>query len=429
MKKLLFGSLALCVVAILLSSCSDEQGNGSTSIRELTGGSNGSGYTIEIYSSNGTVTKSPDKISYNAGDTVTLTATPANGYKFSGWGGFATGTNTTTTVIMNSNLNVIANFKSLSTPTYLLTINTTNGTVTKSPDKAAYDSGDVVVLTAHPNSGYTFAAWSGDAAGTGITISITMNRNKIINAAFQLIDSILVVDSAFYYSRTGFGMVDSVDIYYHAKLSMLPDSIALFWPGADSTGKGVVSGGQMTLAPDSQHITIVLTTPFAQGVTAATTTSTQGISYNKPNNTPGVPEPASPFAITDRVGPLIMSAQVVERLTAGTIDTLYVAFSEPVQASTLTGSALLLIKNGNPSVLSISAVSSMGNNRFKLAVTGTSAPQLGDSLRINPGGPIADALGNTANPLNRPVIITKHSVMNKISIIGIRKQYPDYFHR
>ena len=216
----------------------------------------------------------------------------------------------------------------------------------------------------------------------------------------------VAVDSAFYYARYGSGAVDSVDIYYRVKLNMVPDSITLFWPGADAD-KRVIPGSQMKLSADSQHITIVLAAPFAREITVSSAAgSKQGISYNRPNSNPGVPESASSFAITDRVGPLIMSAQVVERLTAGTIDTLYVAFSEPIQASTLTGSALLLIKNGNPSTLSISAASSMGNNRFKLAVTGTSAPQLGDSLRINPAGPIADVLNNTANLLNRPVVIT-----------------------
>ena len=113
---ILFRSLALSFIAILLSSCSDEQGNGTTTIRELSGGSDGSGYTLTVSSTNGTVTKNPNKASYNAGDSVTLVAVPANGYKFSGWSGGITDANATTTVFIDSNLNITANFRSLGVP-------------------------------------------------------------------------------------------------------------------------------------------------------------------------------------------------------------------------------------------------------------------------------------------------------------------------
>jgi len=54
---------------------------------------------------------SPPGGDYDSGMSVTLTATPASGYTFDYWGGSATGTNTTTTVIMNSDKSVTANFE------------------------------------------------------------------------------------------------------------------------------------------------------------------------------------------------------------------------------------------------------------------------------------------------------------------------------
>ncbi|MDR0331188.1 MAG: carbohydrate binding domain-containing protein, partial [Chitinispirillales bacterium] len=45
------------------------------------------------------------------------------------------------------------------------------GRVTKSPDKATYDFGDKVTITAVPDDGYEFAMWEGDAVGVGTTIS------------------------------------------------------------------------------------------------------------------------------------------------------------------------------------------------------------------------------------------------------------------
>jgi plastocyanin len=112
MKKLLFRSLAFFLMAILLNSCSDEQGNGTTTIRELSGGNDGSGYTLNISSTNGTVTKSPDKTSYNAGDTVTLTAMPSSGYKFYGWSGDAVGSSLILSIIMDNSKQITAVFQS-----------------------------------------------------------------------------------------------------------------------------------------------------------------------------------------------------------------------------------------------------------------------------------------------------------------------------
>jgi len=47
---------------------------------------------------------------YQADTFVTLTATPADGYAFSGWGGDLNGSDDTITIVMDSNKNVIANF-------------------------------------------------------------------------------------------------------------------------------------------------------------------------------------------------------------------------------------------------------------------------------------------------------------------------------
>jgi hypothetical protein len=243
---------------------------------------------------------------------------------------------------------------------------------------------------------------------TSLTIGTAMRNNIYITRP------LVAVDSAFYYSRYGFGAIDSVDIFYKAKLGLIPDSITLFWPGADAD-KRVISSTQMQLAPDSMHVTIVLATPFASEITVSGTANKQGITYNRPNGNPGVPESSSPFAIKERVGPLLMSAQVIERLSAGAgIDTLYVTFSEAVQAGSLKDNALILIKNGAKSGLTVSAAASLGGNRFKLVVTGSSAPQLGDSLKIDPTGPVTDMLYNKANPLNRPVVITQKGIAASI---------------
>ena len=55
-----------------------------------------------------------------------------------------------------------------------------------------YMSGTVVQLTALPNSGYTFASWSGNAAGTSNPVSITMDAHKSITANLTALGATLI---------------------------------------------------------------------------------------------------------------------------------------------------------------------------------------------------------------------------------------------
>lgn len=85
--------------------------------RESGSTSNPGSYTLSITASpsaGGTVTASPAGSSYAAGTVVTLTATPATGYTFSGWSGAASGTASTATVTMNASLSVTASFSPVS---------------------------------------------------------------------------------------------------------------------------------------------------------------------------------------------------------------------------------------------------------------------------------------------------------------------------
>ncbi|WP_069657950.1 ice-binding family protein [Arcticibacter eurypsychrophilus] len=67
-------------------------------------------YTLNVTATNGSVVKNPNQPTYNHGSTVSLTATPNQGYIFSSWSGDATGSANPLTVIMNSNKNITANF-------------------------------------------------------------------------------------------------------------------------------------------------------------------------------------------------------------------------------------------------------------------------------------------------------------------------------
>jgi hypothetical protein len=63
-----------------------------------------------------------------------------------------------------------------------------SGSVTRSPDAAAYAPGAAVQLTAHAAAGYQFAGWSGDTSSTWGSLGLTMNRDWRVVAAFVTTD-------------------------------------------------------------------------------------------------------------------------------------------------------------------------------------------------------------------------------------------------
>jgi uncharacterized repeat protein (TIGR02543 family) len=144
-------------------------------------------YTLTINKvGNGTVT-TDKSASYHYGDVVSLTATADTGWTFAGWSGACAAS--PCSITMDGNKSVTATFTQ---PTYALTItNVGNGTVTA--DKSApYHYGDVVGLTATADTGWTFASWSGDCAGTG-ACTVTMNGDKSITATFTQNEYILTI--------------------------------------------------------------------------------------------------------------------------------------------------------------------------------------------------------------------------------------------
>ena len=135
----------------------------------------------------GSVTSSPTGVtcgstcsaSFSSGASVTLTAVPSTGSTFTGWsGGGCTGTGTCT-VTMSAAQTVAAAFTVTPPPsTYPLSVIKNGagaGTVVSNPGgidcgttcSASFAGGAAVGLTAIPESGSTFAGWSGACTGSG----------------------------------------------------------------------------------------------------------------------------------------------------------------------------------------------------------------------------------------------------------------------
>jgi uncharacterized repeat protein (TIGR02543 family) len=64
------------------------------------------------------------------------------------------------------------------------------GSVNRTPPKDNYRSGEVVVLSPIPISGYVFDHWSGDLTGTNYPAYVIINADKHITAHFKMISSV-----------------------------------------------------------------------------------------------------------------------------------------------------------------------------------------------------------------------------------------------
>jgi hypothetical protein len=169
-------------------------------------GGGGTTYALSVSTSgSGMVTSNPSGINcgstcsatYNSGTTVTLTAAPASGSTFGGWGGACTGTGTTCTVSMTAARSVTATFNGGGGgTTYALSVTKSgsgSGTVTSSSGgincgstcSATYASGTTVTLTATAASGSTFGGWSNGCTGTSSTCTVSMTAARTVTATFN----------------------------------------------------------------------------------------------------------------------------------------------------------------------------------------------------------------------------------------------------
>lgn len=123
---------------------------------------------------------------FEEGATVIVTATPDANYSFVNWteDGVIVSTSPSFEYTMDGNKTLIANFILTAENTFTLNASADNGTVEKDPVKLDYNSGEIVVLTATPATGYTFTEWTGDETGTQNPLSVIMNSNKVITANF-----------------------------------------------------------------------------------------------------------------------------------------------------------------------------------------------------------------------------------------------------
>ncbi|MCF8146194.1 MAG: InlB B-repeat-containing protein [Deltaproteobacteria bacterium] len=127
----------------------------------------------------------------DAGEAQNITASAAPGYHFDNWtadpaenADFDNATVAFTTVTLTGSATVTANF-AINTYTLTTAANPVeSGTVVKDPDKANYEHGEEVQVTATAEAGYTFTGWTGDLSGTNNPASLAMDGDKTVTANF-----------------------------------------------------------------------------------------------------------------------------------------------------------------------------------------------------------------------------------------------------
>jgi len=139
---------------------------------------------------NGGSTNLPNATNHGTGTQVSVTATPAQGYTFSGWSGASTLASPTVNITMDDSKTLVAMFTPIM---YTLRVNASpesGGTIfvngTALTGVTPQNSGTQITALAQAAHGYTFTGWSGVAVGIDnpMTIHIT-ESNQTLTANFQ----------------------------------------------------------------------------------------------------------------------------------------------------------------------------------------------------------------------------------------------------
>ena len=137
-------------------------------------------YTISVSTEEGGSVSSNGG-EYQQGTQVTLTATPDEGYEFSGWSDGST--EATRVITASEDLTLTASFTELII-SYTLTVTSGEGGSVSS-EGGEYNEGTEVTLTATADDGYRFTVWSDGSTEESITI--TLSEDTSIEAIFEMI--------------------------------------------------------------------------------------------------------------------------------------------------------------------------------------------------------------------------------------------------
>ena len=218
---------------------------------------------------------------FSSGTTVTLTAAPASGYGFAGWGTDCSGAGGCTLPI-SKDATVYANFVAQPPPppvqVHLTATVTGPGTVTgagldcgestRKCDVTVQD-GTVVTLTASAGGGTRFTGWGGACSGASSTCTLTLQSDTKVTAEFQsevlalapndgtngaviALNSTHLFWSRYANSSNGIWAVpkkggDTVRVAIGSANAIVADDAYLYWTDTSNLYSTPVGGGQVAL--------------------------------------------------------------------------------------------------------------------------------------------------------------------------------------
>ena len=186
---------------------------------------------------------------YAHGADASISASPETGYHFVNWSGdtVANANSAATTITMEQNNSVTANF---AIDEHVLTLNTGSGGSVSGA--GTFNYGTDASITATPEAGYQFVAWTGAGAtdSTAATTTVSMTSDRNVTASFAIIQYTLSADA------NGSGSVSGAGTYDHgtvASITATADTGHHFvnWTG-DTVANANAASTTITLTADSK---------------------------------------------------------------------------------------------------------------------------------------------------------------------------------
>ena len=174
--SLLFPSSSITIQNII-----NDNSSISTSTTDTSTSTDVPTYSISVTASNGG-TVSTEGGDFEEGTEVTITATANEGYRFTGWEG-SDSTSESLTITLNSDQTYQALFELI--PLYTLSVTAAEGGGVSSTG-GTYNDGTEVTITATANEGYRFTGWEGSDS-TSESLTVILNSDQTYQALFELI--------------------------------------------------------------------------------------------------------------------------------------------------------------------------------------------------------------------------------------------------
>ena len=114
---------------------------------------------------------------------LSITATPDEGYRFAGWSGDASGMDNPLIVFPTTALSITANFEEA---TYTVTVTSSNGGTTDRDGDHVVPHGGSLTITATPADRWSFGEWTGNVGGNTNPLTLTNITDDLsIHAVFE----------------------------------------------------------------------------------------------------------------------------------------------------------------------------------------------------------------------------------------------------